>query len=331
MLRAMRNTWVVAIAVVAVVAVAACGGKKDKAKPKSDNQPVADDDRPLPPEDPHCADKIPAFADWMKALVADGKITLVASGVELVTAGGQQPSQISRGAPVVTVRPTELVLDGQVVLDPSKTKPAELTKQVAAAITPKQGAEVVYVIDGKVPWAQVAALLAAAPVGKHGRVQLVFAAGGQPAASPPPKSSIDAELDALAHPDPAKPAAPLAAGADPARDIATKVFADCAAVTQKLFPAIDKLGPGEFDVAVAVGMPEEIQNCGCRVDLDAVQRLMWAWWGRDHGPALAAMKVEIAATAKDGTPVTAKPDAAWSEAADLVVAAAEQGKPIAPK
>jgi len=327
MLRAMRNTWVVAIAVV----VAACGGKKDKAKPAPDKQPVADEDKPLPPEDPHCADKIPAFADWMKALVADGKVTLVATGVDLVPAGGQQPSQIARGAPVVTVKPAELILDGMIVLDPSKTKPADLAKQVAAAITPTQGAEVVYVIDAKVPWAQVAALLAAAPAGKHGRVQLVFAAGGQPAASPPPKSSIDAELDALAHPDPAKPAPSLAAGADPARDIATKVFADCAAVTQKLFPAIDKLQPGEFDVAVAVGMPEEIQNCGCRVDLDAVQRLMWAWWGRDQGPALTGLTIEIAATAKDGTPVTTKPDAPWSEAADLVIAAAEQGKPIAPK
>lgn len=323
----MRPTWAIAVAV--MLAVTGGCGKGDKAKP--DKQPVSDEDKPLPPEDPHCADKIPPFSDWMKALVADGKVTMVATGVELANAGGMQPSQIARGAPVVTVKPAEVGIDGTLLLDPSKAKPADLGKQVAAAITAKQGAEVVYVIDSKVPWAQVAALLSAAQVGKHARVQLVFAAGGTPAADPPPKSAVDAELDALAHPDPAKPAATLTAGTDATHAIATKVFADCAAVTQKLFPAIDKLGPGEFDVAVAVGMPEEIQNCGCRVDFPSVQRLMWAWWGRDLGPALAATKVEIAATPKDGTPVTAKPDAPWSEAADLVLAAAEQGKPIAPK
>jgi hypothetical protein len=314
----MKYAWVVALAV-----VVACSGKKDGDKAKKPAEPAPRE------EDPHCAEKIPDFAEWMKALVADGRVVVTATGVELPELPGAAPGQITRGAPVVVVKPTEVVVEGKVLANPSSPSPADLAKQMVPLVEPRPGTDVVFVIDAKVPWSTVAALLAAAPVAKHPRVTLVFAAGSTPAASPPPKSAIDAELDALAHPDPAKPAPSLGGGASgPGGDLAMKVFADCAAVTQKLFPAIDKVGPSEFDVAVAVGMPEEIQLCGCRVDLPSVRRLMWAWWGRDQGPALAGTRVEVAAVAKDGTLVTTKPETPWSEAAPLVAAAAEQGKPI---
>jgi hypothetical protein len=75
-------------------------------------------------------------------------------------------------------------------------------------------------------------------------------------------------------------------------------------------------------------MPEEIGLCGCRVDLPSVQRLMWSWWGRDRGPALAGIRIELVGSAKEGTEVTMKPETPWSEAAGLVIAAAEQRKPV---
>jgi hypothetical protein len=303
----MKLTWVVAIALLA------CSCKKDSDKKKA----AADDE--LPAEDPQCAEKIAPFGEWMKALVADGHIEVVVPGVELATLTGFGPNQITRGAAVVTVKPAEVVIDGKVVADPSKTAGPDLAKLVGPLIEPTPGAEIILVIDGKAPWSTVATVMNAAAAAKHPRIGLVFAAGAPAAADPPPKSSIDAELDARAKAPPA-----------PDPGIGAKVFEHCAAVTQKLFPAIDKLGPSEFDVAVAVGMPEEIKMCGCRVDLAAVQRLMWAWWGRDRGPALAAIRVEIAAVAKDGTDLTMKPDAPWSEASQLVIAAAEQRKPITP-
>jgi hypothetical protein len=201
---------------------------------------------------------------------------------------------------------------------------------VVALIEAMPGRDIVVIIDGKVAWSTVVPLLGGVASAKHPRVTLVFAAGQAGAASPPPKSSIDAQLDALARPDPAKPTPALAAaGGDDALE--ATLFADCPEVTQNLMPAVAKLSPGEFDVAVALGLPREIESCSCRVELPAVQRLMWSWWGRDRGPALASVKVEIATVAKDGTEVTAKPDAPWSEVSELVLAAAEQGKPISPR
>ena len=267
----------------------------------------------------------------MKALVADGHVTVVATGVDLAPLPGVGPTPITRGAPVVTVKPTEVVVQGTLVADPRTTKADDLAKQVTGLLAARPGPDIVLVIDGKVAWSTVAPLLRAVAAAKHSRVTLVFAAGQSGAASRPPPSSIDAEASTRwPTPNPAKPAPDLAATA-PDGNIASKVFADCAAVPQKLFPELGKLDPGEFDVAVVTGMPAEIEACGCRVEMAAVQRLMWAWWGRDSGPALAAVKIEIAADAKAGTAITAKPDAPWSEASQLLVAAAEQGKPISLK
>jgi len=305
----MNYAWVV------VVALLACSGKKDADKGAA-KAPPADEFA----DDPLCGDKVPPFAEWMKALVADGHVTVVATGIDLAILPGIGPTPITRGAPVVTVKPTEIVVEGAVVADPSTAKPADLAKLLGEQLAARPGPDLVLVIDGKVAWSSVVPLLRGAAAAKHDRVTFVFAAGAPGAASTPPKSSIDAELSAAA-----------GSGADPDGAVTAKVFANCITVTEKLFPAIDKLTPGEFDVAVAVGMPEEIDACGCKVELPAVQRLMWAWWGRDRGPALAAIKVQIAAVAKDGTEVTTAPTAPWSEAFQLVAAAAERGKPIAPR
>jgi hypothetical protein len=295
MLAAMRHTWLIALAL-----VVACSKKDDKPKAKVNPDELQ--------EDPQCAEKMPPFAEWMKALVSDGSVGVIVPSVELALLPGMGPGQITRGAPVVVVEPDAIDVDTEVMAD---------SKAAAAKIEPAAGNDVILAVDGKTPWAKVAEMMNAAAAAKHPRITLVFAPGAPAAASNPPRSEVDAELDAIAK----------SGGSD--KDLTAKLFKDCAAVTQKLFPALEKVAnPAEYDIAVAVGMPEEIGLCGCRVDLPSVQRLMWSWWGRDRGPALAAIRVELVGSAKEGTEVTAKPDMPWSEAAGLVIAAAEQRKPL---
>jgi hypothetical protein len=298
MLAAMRHTWVVAL-VLGVVA-SACSKKDDKPKAKVDPDELE--------EDPECAEKMPPFGEWMKALVSDGNVGVIAPGVELATLPGMPPGQITRGAPIVIAKADGIAVDGAAAADP---------KAAGAAIEPKPGTDVVLVIDGKVPWSSVSALMAATAAAKHPRITLVFAPGSPAVASEPPRSAVDAELAAIA----------TSGGKD--TELTAKIFKDCAAVTQKLLPALEKIeNPSEWEVAAAVGMPEEIGLCGCRVDLPSVQRLMWSWWRRDRGPALAAIRIELVGSAKEGLEVTAAPETPWSEAAGLVITAAEQRKPL---
>jgi hypothetical protein len=311
--------WMV---VLAVVVAAACGDKKDaKKEPPGPKEPAPRE------EDPQCAEKIAPFAEWMKALVADGHTSVITTGMELaeVDVG---PTPITRGAPVVVVRLDSITISGQLAANPMTTKGGDLRAPVAERLT-GPGPDVVLVIDRKVTWDTAASVIAAAADAKHSRITFAFAAGQAPAASKPPPSAIDSEIDAITKKD--ATAADLAAPIDPDGGVVGKVFADCAAVTQKLFPAIDKLTPAEFDVAVAVGMPQEIEACGCRVELASVQRLMWAWWGRDMGPALASVKLEISPPGKGITEITTAKDALWQEASQLFAAAAPLGKPVAVK
>jgi hypothetical protein len=304
---------------VVFVLAAGCGNKTEDKPPPGPKQPA-----PLE-EDPQCGEKIGPFRDWMKGLVADGHVSVTPTGVELVTVP-VGPTPITRGAPVVKVAPAEVVVDGTVVGVPSTTKGVDLRAAVRERLASTPGPDVVVLVDGKVPWSVVVDVVNGALAGDHGRVTFAFTAGAPGAASKPLPSSIDAELDALRTKQ--ATAADLATPVDEKSGLSAKVFADCAAVTQKLFPAIDKLSPAEFDVAVAVGMPDEIEICGCRVELAAVQRLMWAWWGRDAGPALASVKVQVSAPKPGVTEITLPADAPWISASELIIAAAPQGKPV---
>jgi hypothetical protein len=301
---------------------AGCGNKAEDKPPPGPKQPA-----PLE-EDPQCGEKIGPFREWMKGLVADGHVSVITTGVELATLP-VGPTPITRGAPVVKVAPAEVVIDGAAVAVPSTTKGADLRAAVRERLASTPGPDVVVLVDAKVPWSVVVDVANGALAADHGRVTFAFTAGSPGAASKPPPSSIDAEIDALLAKQ--ATAADLATPIDENSGLSAKIFADCAAVTQKLFPAIDKLSPAEFDVAVAVGMPDEIEICGCRVELPAVQRLMWAWWGRDMGPALASVKVQLTAPKPGATEITMPADAPWSEASTLIVAAAPQGKPVALK
>src|SRR5262245_61938348 len=136
MLPAMRHTWVVALAL-----LIACSKKDDKPKAK-----VAPDELQ---EDPRCAEKMPPFGEWMKALVSDGHVIVIAPGVDLAPLVGMPPGQLTRGAPIVIAKADGITVDGAAAAD---------AKAAGAAIEPKPGTDVVLAIDGKVPWSTVTAI-----------------------------------------------------------------------------------------------------------------------------------------------------------------------------
>jgi hypothetical protein len=73
-------------------------------------------------------------------------------------------------------------------------------------------------------------------------------------------------------------------------------------------------------------LPTSIEACGCKIEIPAVQRMMWTLYGRDRDVPIVATTVEVAAV---GEKITATATAPWSETYARVIAAAKLGKPIA--
>lgn len=307
----MKLLWLV------VVATLGCSGKKDKDPPKP--RPVVAD-AGIP-----CAERTAALTDWIRKLVGEGHRTVVATGVNLVKLP-EPPGRIPRGI-VVVVKPNEVVIEGTAVADPATTKGAEMARTFIERVTAVKGDPgVVFVVDEKTPWSAVVALANAAPQAERARVSFVFAAAAGSEVEPPPPSSLDAHFAAAAEPaDPGSAAAKLA---DPVKTVdEAKLYAECPAVTE-LWPKLDALTPDIFDVAIADELPKAIELCDCKVEIPAVQRVLWAMWGRDTGAALVAVNAEMAKDAKGATKVTQKPATPWGEAYTVVIDAAQAGKPL---
>ncbi|HEU0031221.1 MAG TPA: hypothetical protein VFQ53_11350 [Kofleriaceae bacterium] len=317
----MRHLWIVAVSL-----VAACAGKKDEDNPPTPApRPMPTPVDAAPPidaaPDPACIAKTDELKQWLENLAADGHETVTVTGMTLVKLD-QAPSQLPDGAIYVTIKPTELVIDGTLVGNPGKPTINYGKTFLERLEAHKPAGDVALVIDAKTRWAGIAPLVQAVS-DSHQTVTLVFEAGAPSHASKPPPSSIDAELDKLAAPrDPAAPAPDLSAPKDP---ITVRVFDNCPDVGLLSSKLADKPA-AERDRGLVEGLPKAILACGCKVELPAVQRLMWAWWGRDGGPPLTGVTVAIA---KTGTKVRAKPTATWLDAHKAILDAAKAGKPIA--
>ena len=308
------------------LALLGCSGKKDDADKDKGKAPVAMTDAAGAAGT--CEERTDALRTWLQSLAADGHRPYTGR-VQLAKADGLPPQGVIMPSHTIVISPDEITVDGTLLGVTSSAKPADVVTGVAERVEGGTGGTVLLVIGETAPWSAVAAALTGAAKAKRRRVGIAFAAGAPGKAEPPPKSSIDAELDALAKPgDPTKVAAKLA---DPPADggVAGKVFRDCP--EPAAMPDLSKLDPDQRDVAIVDLLPRRILACGCKVEFAAVQRLMWSWWDRDAGDAVAVIPVDLATSPKDGTKVTAKPTAPWSEAGKLVIAAAEQGKPIAPQ
>src|SRR5439155_8613279 len=96
---------------------------------------------------------------------------------------------------------------GTVPMKKAKKEGKLLQETLAAAPT---SPNTLFVIDAAAPWGTVAAAANAAVAAGRTHVRFVFTAGAAGKTTPPPKSAIDADVDALMKVDPTQKAAKLA-------------------------------------------------------------------------------------------------------------------------
>jgi hypothetical protein len=305
----MKLLWLV------VVATLGCSAKKAKEAPPA---PVAVADA----ADLACTEKVAMLADWMRRLVGEGHL-MDSSNVNLVRLA-EPPSPIPNNMAVV-VKPDQISVDGKLVASPSTTKGIDLAKSYMEAIaTVRDATGVVVLVEGTTPWSSVVAIANAVPKTTRAQVSFVFESSAPSAVETPPVSSIDADLAEIRrrvrsdNPD-GTTAMPL--------DPSARVFKDCPGGLE-ILPKVADVSPIERDATLVDLLLAALAACDCRVEMPAVQRLMWAWWGRENGAQLVGVTIAMASTAKDGTVVKAAPTTPWSEAHKAVVDAAKAAKPL---
>ena len=309
---------------VAVVVIGCGATHDDKPAPEVTPAPEAKPREAPPAHEAECADKTAKLSAWLADLTSEGGTSVMTSGVTLAKLDGEAPRPIA-SAPVVTISAKEISFQGML----TDTVPiTDNGMALRTALAANKATDAVFVVDAAVPWSTVATAVTAAATANHTHVTFVFAASSPGKTTPPPPSAVDKELDELAKPvDPSKKAPKLWDPKDPNRPptIAEKVFKDC-----PMNDVFAKFGTAETraekDRLIVDALPKAIAACGCKVDIASVQRLMWAWYGRDGNQPMLGLGVDLA---PKGTAVTAKPNAPWSEASAAVVAAAKAGKPVA--
>jgi len=249
-----------------LIVVAACSSKKAKE-----------------PEPDACETQVRRLVRWSATLVAEGDQRYLAQSgltpVKVDAAPSQQPS-----LPAVFVT-EHISFKGQLVGE------AELVEHLRGS------EEVAVIIDEKVPWSRVATIGSAALRADVKRLRFIFA-GTSRLAHPAP-SWIDRELDELAKPfDPSKPAPSLEPKIDPPGK--RKLFANCPPARDLMSHLEQRAEESkrEKPVVLMTELPVTLVKCGCAEDINAIERWLWAMWGRDE-PFMpqTSMVVELDATA----------------------------------
>jgi hypothetical protein len=239
------------------------------------------------------------IAAYLAALAAEGppdmSETIVPVSLDVTASAGPQ-------APAITVATDVVTFQGQIV---AETSAHDLADRIGDAAIPAGPIELH--IDRAVPWASVSAIVGALAQG--GRTQLVFeVAALRRTAKPPRGSTIDGALHEW---DRKFDALPIdqKLGSPPAFDIPKLVYKDC--------PAALQLAPQQL----AAQLPATLAACDCKVEVPAVERLLWRLWGMDARVAHAWMPVTIG----QGAAVIQPAKTAWGDAAQTLFSTAKLG------
>jgi len=301
---------------VAIVGVAACSGKAGS----EDLAPTKPVEKPQPAQvaDASCTKQVGELRAWLTDLTADGRTSYAPGKLASVDA---PPTPSDDAEPMlIAITPAEVTFYGTLISPTGKLAgtSAALRERLEARL--KSGAKMLTIVaDQDAPWSAIVAVANTAKAAGVDQLGFVLHATGKGRAAAPGASSIDAELETLANPGPATKLAEPKAGGLPG-----KVFARCQPVLDWM-PQLAGLGGSKKDDAVIAGLPSAIERCGCKVEVTAVRRLMWAWWNRDAANAptyLATVKLGA------GTTLADRADAKWSVVARVVFDAAKQGTPI---
>ncbi len=313
---------------VSLVVVACSGKKSDEAKAGSGSAagPGSGSAVAVRPT-PECIDDASKLRAWLRELVAVHVPTYETGGVKLVKIDEAAKPIVAAPAIVITAKEVTFQ-DNLLAALPIKDKGKALRAALAAA--PKS-TDTLFVVDAAAPWSAVSAVATAAVAADRGHVTFVFAGNAPSKPPPPPPSPIDKELEELLKPpDPAEEAPKLIDPKDPSfRSIPDKVFKDCPVNGDLLTKIGNAETAEEKDKLISEGIAQAVADCGCKVDVPSVQRLMWSWYGRDRVTPVVGITVDFAKTG--GTPLAVKAATPWSESAKVVLAAAQQGKPLVVK
>jgi biopolymer transport protein ExbD len=269
-------------------------------------------DGPAPPRPPAnaspsgdpaaCRAQAAQLGAWVKLLDGEGHMVVsLPSETKLVVLAGVRPAQVPE-APIVHVTRRDISFQGALMADLSKQPPAlgPLEAALRGVLARAPRAPVILAMDETTRWATVAAVVQAAERAGAGQVALLFTAGASQVTPPEP--------------------------GPPDRRRETNLFGRCDAADKLM----DRIGKSDDKPRLMIDeLPRAIEACGCKVELPAVRRWLWAIWDRDQ-PGMPMLTVTLA-VARGGAPLTMDPATPWSAAHAAVVAAARAGKPVSVK
>lgn len=206
-------------------------------------------------------------------------------------------------APAVIVSPTDVQFQGRLVA------PTELPEVLAAAARARDtvggassqqpDARAIYLaMDQESPWAAVVGAARAAH--DAGFSPILFAFARPPATPPPPRSSIDDELDAIEKGDPSRRSTEAAR-------IIERLVARCVAL-QRLFGVMAMVEEDRAERLLA-GIERAVVECSCEVDLPALRAALWRMLS--PRPPIAVWRVDLSPTA---APIELPAATPWREA-----------------
>ncbi len=319
----MRTT--IAIALLVLVAAAACGGKKGDdpaAKPAATGATaqVAADAAPSAPE-PQCAAKVKDLEQWMTTMAGEGRLELD-FGYKLVAADVPPHPLDDLDDVEVTPKSTGTYDETEKSHDYDAAhrldfpvKPVELHDRLAKTFALHHAADDANAgpddslrvdVDEAAPWSAVVTLASAAASAGYTRLVFVFTA--KSALSPPP------------------PSAQSAAIAKDWMEAQETVEKPCKDIEHAFFSHVPKPKRADEALAIAHELPAAVLKCNCAADLAALKELWWAQESRP-GPGKLRTSVTIELPRGDmGAPGLALPKATtWSDAAPKIIEAAGKG------
>jgi hypothetical protein len=174
------------------------------------------------------------------------------------------------------------------------------------------------------PWSQVAALIDVAA--RAGATRTWFAFEGTTKLVPPPETDVSRELrkamsgEAV---DPSQTARMMEERDTPIR----RVYARCPEVGEALAPlAQESFDPAQKNAAFLKAVPDGVERCGCKVDMNEVEAMQWARYDLYRGTPKVFRELSIAPRgSQDAVALTGPRDEPWSQSHARVLAASARG------
>ncbi len=191
------------------------------------------------------------------------------------------------GRPLVELTATEMRLDGKLypTLEALEAALAAKHRDLLDAVGngrhlhahPPDPRALYFAIDRDVRWDRTVTTVAAAQRAWFNTIAFVFAR--TPAGSPPPRTWVDAEYDALPPDDTRYPAF---------IGLTNRVSASCTSLFQRQGDD-SELSRTEY---VIQQTPQALIDCNCAVDLAAFRSLMWHLVGNDHPTSTLELELD---------------------------------------